>query len=84
MNGLWMPTSNGGSLISTLTPPGEFGEVRVRWWITVSGGTYIQYLRASFDALSGPAPQGTYYAVELQNRGTTGFWSMPARACCCR
>lgn len=32
-----------------------------------SGGTYITYLRATSDALSGPALAGTFYALEVQN-----------------
>ncbi|MCC7496339.1 MAG: hypothetical protein IT160_02100 [Bryobacterales bacterium] len=64
----WEPT-NGGSLISNLNVPDGTPryEVRSILHLPASGGTYIHYLRASNDALSAPAPAGTYYAIELQN-----------------
>ncbi|MCX6625718.1 MAG: hypothetical protein NTY38_32575, partial [Acidobacteria bacterium] len=67
--GFWSGNANGGSLISAVNVPDGTARYEVRTMLTLgaSGGTYIQYLRASQDALSGPAPSGTYYAIELQN-----------------
>lgn len=68
-NGLTAPSATGGSLISNLPVPDGTSEyeVRTRLRLVASGGTYVLYLRASMDALSGPAPSGTYYAFEIQN-----------------
>jgi hypothetical protein len=67
--GLTATTANGGSLISTVAVPDGSNEYEVRTTLTLlnSGGTYNQYLRASNDAMSGPAAQGTFYSIELQN-----------------
>jgi len=72
--GLTATTANGGALISKLSAPGgpNEHEVRSTLTLTASGGTYVQYLRASSDAMSGPAAQGTYYSVELQNPTFSG------------
>ena len=65
--------ANGVALISKITPPSPSTDYDVKMnvyifpYIASSGFTFVQYLRASNDALSGPAPQGSYYAVELQN-----------------
>jgi hypothetical protein len=61
-------------LISLATVPDGTSayEVKSTLTLTQSGGTYVQYLRASPDALSGPAAQGSYVAVELQNPTFTG------------
>ena len=68
--GLTATSPQGGSLISKRTAaPGNanYYEVNTLVSLQASGGTYIQYLRATPDAMSGPAAQGTYYSVELQN-----------------
>jgi len=67
--GLTAPGANGGSLISTVAVPDGSSkyEVNARLTLGASGGAYVIYLRASNDALSGPAAAGTYYAVEIQN-----------------
>ncbi|MEK7407925.1 MAG: hypothetical protein AAB225_22875, partial [Acidobacteriota bacterium] len=66
--GLTAPSANGGSLISTVAVPDGTSEYEVKTTLTLtaSGGVYVHYLRASADAMSGPAAQGTYYAIELQ------------------
>lgn len=68
-SGLTATTANGGSLISKLAVPDGTSDYEVLsdLNLTASGGTYVQYVRASQDALSGPAAQGSYWAVELQN-----------------
>ncbi len=72
--GLTAPTTNGGSLISLVAVPDGTSDYEVKSTLTlpVSGGTWVHYLRASTDALSGPAPTGSFYAVELQNPTFTG------------
>jgi hypothetical protein len=60
-----------GSLISNLaiqSPIVANYEVNSTLTLQASGGDYVQYLRASSNALSnGASGQGTYLAVELQN-----------------
>jgi hypothetical protein len=65
--------ANGGSLISTtaVTNLSEY-EVSTTLNVAASGGTYVTYLGASSNALSGPSAQGTYYAVEIQNPVVNG------------
>src|SRR5205823_6356651 len=61
--------SNGGSLISTVpvpAPPTSY-EVQTALAMSDPAGTYVHYLRASNDALAGPAASGSFYSVELQN-----------------
>ena len=72
--GLTATTANGGSLISKVSVPDGTSqyEVKTTLTLTTSGGTYITYLRASADAMSGPTPRGTYYSVELQNPTFSG------------
>ncbi|MCX6622804.1 MAG: hypothetical protein NTY38_17410, partial [Acidobacteria bacterium] len=67
--GITSADANGGSLISKVAVPDGTARYEVRSIVNlaVSGGTYIQYLRASQDALSGPVSSGTYYAFEIQN-----------------
>jgi hypothetical protein len=68
--GLLSYDSNGGSLISKVAVPGgsSFYEVKTKISLAGSGGTYITYLDASTDALSGATTStGTYYAWEIQN-----------------
>ena len=73
--GLTAPGTNGGSLISTIPIPDGTNEyeVKTKLHLTTSGGTYVQYLRASSDALSGPSPSGSYVAVEIQNPTWNGY-----------
>ena len=68
-NGVTSSATNGGSLISKVTAPAPSAsyEIRTQLRLLSSGGTYIHYLRASSDAMSGPVSQGTYYSIELQN-----------------
>ncbi len=72
--GLTATSANGGSLISKVSVPDGTSQYEVKTTLTLatSGGTYISYLRASTDAMSGPTPQGTYYSVELQNPTFSG------------
>ena len=74
--GLTATSAGGGSLISSIpvqpspqNPNLANYEVSTTLALNQSGGTYVQYLRASPDALSngsGEGSQGTYVAVELQ------------------
>jgi len=59
-----------GSLISKIVPPAPSTDYQVETGLQIEGtssNVYTQYLRASNDALSGPTPQGTYYAIEVQS-----------------
>ena len=62
-------SATGGSLISAIpVPTASIGyEVNAHINLAQSGGVYTVYLSASSNALSGPSPQGSYYAIELQN-----------------
>lgn len=65
--GLQATSSGGGSLISKVavqSPNTANYEVNSTLSLKTSGGVYVQYLRASNDALTG---QGSYFSVELQN-----------------
>jgi len=66
--GLYSTYTNGGSLIFSGTVPGPAGEYEVaaKLNLNASGGTYVLYLNASNNALSGPSPSGSFYDVELQ------------------
>ena len=72
--GLTSSTTDGGSLISKVAVPDGSSnyEVNTTLTLTQSGGTYVTYLRASSNALSGPAPAGTAYAIEVQNPTFSG------------
>jgi RHS repeat-associated protein len=72
--GLTSSNSNGGSLISTVTVPDGTSNYEVKTTLTLaySGGTYVTYLRASSNAMSGPAAAGTTYAFEVQNPTFSG------------
>jgi YD repeat-containing protein len=72
--GLTSSNSNGGSLISKVAVPDGTSnyEVKTTLTLTQSGGTYVTYLRASSNALSGPAVAGTAYAFEVQNPTFSG------------
>ena len=67
-----------GSLISNQTVPytspatAGMYEVKTTLNLTVSGGTYISYLDASTNALSGSSPVGTFYSVEVTPTFTDG------------
>jgi hypothetical protein len=69
--GLTAPTANGGALISKASAPNDY-EVYSKLTLPASGGTYVQLLRATTNAMSGPAAAGTYYSVELQNPTWSG------------
>jgi RHS repeat-associated protein len=62
-------TAAGASLISKVAVPDGSSsyEVRTLVRLSVAGGTYVHYLRASQDALTGPNPAGTFYSVEWGN-----------------
>ncbi|HXJ39105.1 MAG TPA: hypothetical protein VNH18_07490, partial [Bryobacteraceae bacterium] len=69
--GLTSTTANGGSLIyipvQQINPNGYEVKTTLTLSSTAGGGTYVTYLRATSNAISGPAPNGTYYSVELQD-----------------
>jgi RHS repeat-associated protein len=73
--GLNTSSSGSGSLISTVPVQGPSSanyEVNTTLALNASGGYYVQYLRASSNALTGT---GSYVSVELQNptfNATTG------------
>ena len=54
--GLTATSTNGGSLISSVAVPDgtSLYEVKMTLGLTTSGGTYVTYLHATNDALSGP------------------------------
>jgi hypothetical protein len=65
--GLSATSSGGGSLISKVAVQGPSTtnyEVSTTLSLKQNGGYYVQYLRASSNALTGT---GSYYSVELQN-----------------
>jgi hypothetical protein len=65
--GLSATSSGGGSLISKVAVQGPSStnyEVNMTVALKTGGGYYVEYLRASSNALTG---QGTYFSVELQN-----------------
>ncbi len=65
--GLSTTTAGGGSLISKLAVQGPSStnyEVNATLALNASGGDYVEYLRASTNALTGT---GTYFSVEIQN-----------------
>ena len=76
--GLSTTSSGGGSLISKVAVQGPNSanyEVNTTVSLKQSGGYYVQYLRASTNAITGT---GSYYSVELQNptfNSTTGACS---------
>ncbi len=66
--GLTGASSSGGSLISKVAIPANgYYIVDTTLHLPQSGGTYITYMRASADALSGPSLSGSFYAFEIQN-----------------
>lgn len=73
-DGLTSSGPNGGSLISKVPVPDGTSEYELRsvLRLVAPGGTYLHYLRASSDAMSGPAAQGTYYSIEFQNPTFSG------------
>jgi hypothetical protein len=73
--GLESPSATGGSLIHQypVPTPNVGYEVKTRFALWQSGGIYTMYLNASNDALSGPDPRGSYYAIELQNPTVIGY-----------
>jgi RHS repeat-associated protein len=72
--GLTSSDTNGGSLISKVAVPDGSSNYEVETTLTLNGngGTYVTYLRASGNALSGPTPAGTTYAIEVQNPTFSG------------
>jgi hypothetical protein len=72
--GLTSSNSSGGSLISKISVPDGTSnyEVKTTLTLTSSGGTYVTYLRASSNAMSGPSAAGTTYSFELQNPTFSG------------
>src|SRR5260370_39608534 len=55
--GLTAPTANGGSLISKIAVPGGSSDYEVKSVLALpsNGGTYVQLVRATSHAMSGPA-----------------------------
>jgi hypothetical protein len=72
--GLTSSNTNGGSLISKVSVPDGTSDYEVKTTLTLtqSGGTYVTYLRATSNAMSGPALAGTTYAFEIQNPTFSG------------
>ncbi len=69
-NGLIRSTSSSGaSLISKVAVPDGSASYAVRTLVrlAVAGGTYVHYLRASQDAMTGLQAAGTFYSVEWGN-----------------
>ncbi|MGA2136150.1 MAG: hypothetical protein ABSH50_27995, partial [Bryobacteraceae bacterium] len=65
--GLSATSSTGGSLISKVTVQGPSStnyEVNSTLSLKASGGVYVQYVRATSNAITGT---GSYFSVELQN-----------------
>ena len=77
-NGLVSSAANGGSVIYTPAIPDGTAEYEAKATlrITASSGTFVMYLRASNDALTGPATQGSYYAMEMTPTVTSGGCTM--------
>jgi|GEM_PF-6077095 len=73
-SGLVSTDPAGGSVISKVAVPGGLPahEVNMRVRLSSAAGTYVQYLRASMDARTGPAASGTFYSVEWSNVTFTG------------
>jgi len=67
--GLISSDSAGGSVISKVAVPGGLAayEVKTKVRLNRVGGTYVQYLRASPDAKTGPDPSGAFYSLEWTN-----------------
>ncbi len=68
--GLTSSDTNGGSLIYKLAAPDGSSNYEVKTILTLknTGGTYVTYLRATSNAMSGPTDlAGTSYAFEVQN-----------------
>jgi len=74
--GLTGSSANGGSLISKLAVPDGTSDYEVMSTLTLpaSGGTYVQLVRATTNAMSGPGATGTYYSVEVQNPTWSGAY----------
>lgn len=82
-DGLWSAAANGGSVIykNAINDPAGADllyEFTAKLKITASGGTFVMYSRATPDALTGAAPQGTFYAAEFSPVLTTGGCTMTA------
>ena len=68
--GLTSSSTSGGSVISKAAVQGSSSseyEVKATLTLTGTGGSYALYTEATSNALYGPSPTGTAYAVELQN-----------------
>ncbi|MBI2685178.1 MAG: RHS repeat-associated core domain-containing protein [Acidobacteria bacterium] len=80
--GLYSTATNGGSVIyKNAITDGVLGtdvayEVRATLKIGASGGTFVLYSHATTDALTGPAAQGSFYAVEMTPTLSGGGCSM--------
>ncbi|HWU39655.1 MAG TPA: hypothetical protein VN203_18555 [Candidatus Acidoferrum sp.] len=72
--GLTAPGANGGSLITLLANPYGLTQYEVNTVVVLAanGGTYVQYLAASSNAMTGPAATGSFFSVELQNPTVNG------------
>src|SRR5579872_2485000 len=69
--GMTTQSSYGGSAIY-VPYASSYSEVKTTLTLTHSGGSYITYLLASSNALSGPLASGTAYAFEVQNPTFSG------------
>jgi hypothetical protein len=77
--GLGSGVSGTGSLIYKHSLPNEY-EVRTRYSINATGGSFVTYFRATQDAqltlVGGVATPGTFYALELNDpQGSNGNYS---------
>lgn len=70
------PASLGNALLyaNPTAYPGStnFYQTNMTLTLAASGGTYVTYLHASSNAVTGPSPQGSFYAIEVQNVTLSG------------
>ncbi|MBI4892181.1 MAG: hypothetical protein HY821_16255, partial [Acidobacteria bacterium] len=66
---LYSGASAGASLISKIPVPDGTAayEVRTQVKLDSTGGTYVHYIHATQDAMTGPSPSGTFYSIEWGN-----------------
>lgn len=79
-DGVVSTAANGGSAIYKPAIPDGTAEYELKATLKIaaSGGTFVLYARATNDALTGPATQGTYYAMEMTPTVTGNGCTMAA------
>lgn len=79
-DGLTSTSSSGGSVIFKPAIPDGTSEYELKATLRIaaSGGSYVIYLQASSDSLTGPSTQGTYNAIELTPTLSGGGCTMVA------